>query len=330
MVRPFFAAFLLFATAACGQKSAPTAPPPPTTFTLSGQITDSASGTGISGATVSLTDGPDAGKSTTTTTQGSYTLSGLQPSSLTVAVSDATYVAQSKRPHPHVEPSALVPTGDRHRHGIEQLHTRLHSGDLPRLRPADANGRRLRVSHRPRHLDGVPTGHDGHDSRVDVGVQRQGSSHSRCGRSGQRRDHGRDPDELYVNRRPQSDPGDQRSDVHHISDAIHAGLRERQRLHDSQFRVDGHPALQPGRSARGPDAECVRARHHRPRHHGHVSRRRHSDWRPGAFVDGRRSGSVLRTDCVEVDGLRSRCGARRLRIGAEPRGDEGGIFCASA
>jgi len=50
---------------------------PPTTFTLSGSITDTSTGAGIQGARVEALNGANAGKSITTDASGAYALSGL-------------------------------------------------------------------------------------------------------------------------------------------------------------------------------------------------------------------------------------------------------------
>jgi hypothetical protein len=65
------------------------------TLVLSGQVTDSTAGAGISGATVRIADGPNVGKSATTDGSGNYSLPGLQPSGFTVNVSAHKYVSQS-------------------------------------------------------------------------------------------------------------------------------------------------------------------------------------------------------------------------------------------
>lgn len=75
--------------------STPT-PPPVTTFTLSGQVTDSLTTIPIAGATVSVLDGTNAGKSTTTNSSGNYTLSGLQQSGFTIRATANDYVAAEK------------------------------------------------------------------------------------------------------------------------------------------------------------------------------------------------------------------------------------------
>lgn len=69
---------------------------PPATFSLSGQVTDSASGAGIPGATVSIVDGPNAGKSARTDGSGNYGFTDLQQSGFTVTASASSYVSQSK------------------------------------------------------------------------------------------------------------------------------------------------------------------------------------------------------------------------------------------
>jgi hypothetical protein len=49
-------------------------PTMPTAFSLNGQVTDSATGAGIPGATVFIADGPNAGRSTRTDASGNYSL----------------------------------------------------------------------------------------------------------------------------------------------------------------------------------------------------------------------------------------------------------------
>jgi Carboxypeptidase regulatory-like domain/Fibronectin type III domain len=98
-------AFLfLFMTAACGGGDGTTTAPTPTpaqtstanTFSLSGLVTNSADGTIISGATVSIADGPNAGKATTTDGSGNYGFTGLQQAGFTVSVSASEYGSQSR------------------------------------------------------------------------------------------------------------------------------------------------------------------------------------------------------------------------------------------
>lgn len=73
-----------------------TTPTTPTAFSLSGQVTDSASGAGISGATVFIADGPNAGRSTRTDAAGNYSLAELLQSGFTVNMSASNYLSQSK------------------------------------------------------------------------------------------------------------------------------------------------------------------------------------------------------------------------------------------
>ena len=66
---------------ATGSANIPALPPlpgpPPNTFTLTGAITDMATGAGIQGARVEALNGANAGKSVTTEASGAYTLTGL-------------------------------------------------------------------------------------------------------------------------------------------------------------------------------------------------------------------------------------------------------------
>jgi hypothetical protein len=66
---------------ATGSANIPALPPlpgpPPNTFTLTGAITDTATGAGIKGARVEALNGANAGKAVTTDASGAYTLTGL-------------------------------------------------------------------------------------------------------------------------------------------------------------------------------------------------------------------------------------------------------------
>jgi len=91
---------LLTLASACGGSTTstptPTATPTATTFSLTGQVTDGTTSTGISGATVSIADGANVGKSATTDGSGNYSFTGLQPAEFTLNVSATNYVSQSK------------------------------------------------------------------------------------------------------------------------------------------------------------------------------------------------------------------------------------------
>jgi hypothetical protein len=84
--------------AAChGSPTAPP-PPPPLGLTLNGKILTAGVGsTGISGATVTVADGPDAGKSATTSGSGSYVLAGLQQASFSITASATGFVTESMK-----------------------------------------------------------------------------------------------------------------------------------------------------------------------------------------------------------------------------------------
>jgi hypothetical protein len=109
MLKELCAALLLIATVACGGNKgtapSPTTTTPPTTaatFSLSGRVTGGSIYTGgstytaISGATVSIIDGPNVGRSATTDASGNYNVGGLQLSGFTVNVFAANYVTQSR------------------------------------------------------------------------------------------------------------------------------------------------------------------------------------------------------------------------------------------
>jgi hypothetical protein len=92
---------LLFMAIACGGgNSTTTSPSSPgqmaNTFALSGLVTNSTDGTVISGATISIADGPNAGKSTTTDSSGNYRFMGLQQAGFTVSASASEYAPQSR------------------------------------------------------------------------------------------------------------------------------------------------------------------------------------------------------------------------------------------
>jgi hypothetical protein len=105
MLKRLCACALLFASIACGGSKtsstpaspspSPTPAPPPTTFTLSGSVTDTSSAA-IGGARVAVADGPNAGRSTTTSGSGAYSLTGLQQSGMTVNVSADGYVTTAQ------------------------------------------------------------------------------------------------------------------------------------------------------------------------------------------------------------------------------------------
>lgn len=88
MIRRLLPLVLLVALVACGGDSSPSAPSPspspsPQTFTLSGRVTNSQSGAGVSGATVTVVDGPNAGRSAVADGDGAYRVTGLQSSGFT-------------------------------------------------------------------------------------------------------------------------------------------------------------------------------------------------------------------------------------------------------
>jgi hypothetical protein len=114
MLRATYAAllFLSLSSTACTEgSSSPTGPstrptidvlppaPGDATFTLTGRITESAPAKpgGIDGASVTIADGVNAGRSTTTDLTGYYTLASLKPSSFTLAVSATGYVTASEK-----------------------------------------------------------------------------------------------------------------------------------------------------------------------------------------------------------------------------------------
>lgn len=82
-----------------GGSSTPSSPTPtPTTFTLNGRVTETAptQTTAIVGAHVSIGDGPNMGRSTTSDTGGNYSLTNLQRSAFAVTASAEGYKPQSQ------------------------------------------------------------------------------------------------------------------------------------------------------------------------------------------------------------------------------------------
>lgn len=70
-------------------------PPAQTLYTLTGIVSSAASGP-IGGATVTISDGPNAGKTTTTAGDGRYTLTDLTFAGFSVSVSAANHDGQSR------------------------------------------------------------------------------------------------------------------------------------------------------------------------------------------------------------------------------------------
>ena len=91
---------VILASACSGGKSATspsqTTTSTPTTFTLSGQVTNSSSAAPISGATVTIADSVNAGKSVTTDSSGNYSFAGLQQAGFTINVTANGYASSSK------------------------------------------------------------------------------------------------------------------------------------------------------------------------------------------------------------------------------------------
>lgn len=87
-------------TACGGSSSSPASPsastPTATTFTLSGQVTNSLTSAPVSGAVVTIADSANAGKSATTNASGAFTLGGLQAAGFTVNVTATGFGSTSK------------------------------------------------------------------------------------------------------------------------------------------------------------------------------------------------------------------------------------------
>ena len=87
------AAALLVAACGSANPAGPTPAPMPGTqrFTLSGTVTDRSTSAPLDAATVTVTDGPNAGRSATTDGAGQYTLADLQSSRFTIRVTREGY-----------------------------------------------------------------------------------------------------------------------------------------------------------------------------------------------------------------------------------------------
>lgn len=99
VTRVCFVLFVALAwTWACsdGKGTATSPSPSATTFSLSGKVSNSDTGASVTGATVSIVDGPNAGTSTTTDMSGNYSFTVLQQSGFTVTASAANYMSQSE------------------------------------------------------------------------------------------------------------------------------------------------------------------------------------------------------------------------------------------
>ena len=71
-------------------------PNPATAFSLSGRVTGANTSAPITGATVSIVDGPNAGISMTTDISGNFSFGALQQSGFTVNATAANYISQSQ------------------------------------------------------------------------------------------------------------------------------------------------------------------------------------------------------------------------------------------
>lgn len=85
----------------CGGSNSPTSPTPdptptPTTYSLSGTVTNASNGQGVSGATIQIMDGPNAGLRATANGSGQYTFSSLQRAGFTANASATYFTPQSQ------------------------------------------------------------------------------------------------------------------------------------------------------------------------------------------------------------------------------------------
>ena len=99
---------LALGAAACGSSSGSPASPSstsgsgpssggtgPVTFTLSGHVNSPGTGP-LNGATVTVLDGPNAGKNATTASTGLYMIKGLAPAGFTVRVDAMNFVSEAR------------------------------------------------------------------------------------------------------------------------------------------------------------------------------------------------------------------------------------------
>jgi hypothetical protein len=93
MMKRLCASMFLVLAIACGGKGTATSPSPvartTTTFALSGKVIAHITQLGIPGATVSIVDGPDAGRSAITDASGNYTFTELQKQSRVMVTASA-------------------------------------------------------------------------------------------------------------------------------------------------------------------------------------------------------------------------------------------------
>jgi hypothetical protein len=97
MRRTLLALVLGCSVAACGSTppTAPTPTPTATTWSLSGQVTNTAGGNVI-GTTVAILDGANGGKSATADGACGYSLSGLTPGGFSLRASAPGYIASTQ------------------------------------------------------------------------------------------------------------------------------------------------------------------------------------------------------------------------------------------
>ena len=92
--RRFVAALGALLTLSCG--GSPTSPGQGGSVSLSGQVTSALTSTAVSGATLTITDGVNVGKSATTDSSGNFTFTNLERGNFTVAVAAQGFAPQSQ------------------------------------------------------------------------------------------------------------------------------------------------------------------------------------------------------------------------------------------
>lgn len=88
---PIVAVAILAAAISC-TKDSPVRPSGDQFWTLTGTVRQASTAAGVSGATLDILDGPNAGRFTGTNDAGAFTFANLQPSSFTVRVRHADFL----------------------------------------------------------------------------------------------------------------------------------------------------------------------------------------------------------------------------------------------
>jgi hypothetical protein len=86
---------LVMLASACGGGSSTTAPTPtPTTVALTGFVNELSGGDRVAGVTIQVLDGPNAGRSTTTNSNGAYAFAGLTSGNANLSANATGYAEE--------------------------------------------------------------------------------------------------------------------------------------------------------------------------------------------------------------------------------------------